>query len=155
MAFDKAAPLFATYERGLKAMDTLTGERRSAQMARIRSKDTQPEWVVRRLLHGLGYRYVLHDARLPGCPDLVFPARMKAAFIHGCFWHCHTCQLASKPKSHSKYWKAKLAGNKARGRRHRSNLKRQGWSTKVVWECETRRTDLSKLARMLEQFLTH
>src|ERR1700674_4838408 len=97
-------------------MDTVTPERRSAIMARIRSKDTAPELAVRRYLHAKGLRYRLHHAGLPGKPDLVFPARRVCVFIHGCFWHgCPHCIDGTRQvKSNSAYWSAKVAGHRAR-----------------------------------------
>lgn len=133
--------------------DTISAERRSALMARIRSKDTKPELVVRRLLHGLGYRYVLHDKRLPGSPDLVFPSRRKVIFVHGCFWHGHSCTLASNPKTNTEFWMTKIEGNSRRDKQHRRALVKLGWDVGVVWECSTRRHDLSLLARRLTKFL--
>jgi DNA mismatch endonuclease (patch repair protein) len=133
--------------------DTISPERRSALMARIRSQDTQPEMVVRRMLHALGYRYVLHDRRLPGTPDLVFPSRKAVVFVHGCFWHGHNCKLASKPKSNSGFWLAKIAGNATRDTKQRRKLRSLGWRCAVVWECHTRRKDLGLLQRRLVRFL--
>ena len=134
-------------------MDTISVEQRSSLMSRIRSKDTQPELTIRRLLHRLGYRYVLHDGRLPGKPDLVFPSRRAAVFVHGCFWHGHGCALASTPKSNGGYWVGKLARNAARDTRHMRDLRRLGWRVTVVWECATQKRDLSSLERRLVRFL--
>ena len=112
---------------------------RSAQMALIRGRDTKPELRVRRALHAAGLRYVLHDRRLPGAPDLVFPSRRIALFVHGCFWHRHPgCKAARMPKSHLDFWKPKLDGNVARDKQQRAALKRMGWTVMVVWECQTR-----------------
>jgi DNA mismatch endonuclease (patch repair protein) len=133
--------------------DKLTPERRSELMSRIRSKDTAPEWVVRRLLHAMGYRYRLHYGRLPGRPDVVFAGRRIAIFVHGCFWHRHTCTLASRPKSNSAYWQQKLEGNAVRDARAQAALREAGWKTLVVWECETRGKDLEPLARRLQEFI--
>src|SRR5262245_30962610 len=95
--------------------DPLSPEMRSAFMARIRGVDTQPELVVRRLLHGMGYRYRLHYSKLPGRPDLAFPSRRKVIFVHGCFWHSHEqCEFARVPKTRPDYWLAKFERNKAR-----------------------------------------
>lgn len=121
-------------------MDTLSKEERSALMSRIRSKDTKPELVVRRALHALGYRFRLHAKELPGKPDIVFRARRKAIFVHGCFWHRHPgCRIASEPKSRQDYWEAKFARNVERDRYNLSALKTDGWRVLVVWECQTRR----------------
>ena len=134
-------------------MDTISVERRSALMSRIRAKDTKPELVVRRMLHRLGYRYVLHDGRLPGKPDLVFPAWGAVVLVHGCFWHGHGCALASKPKSNKDYWVGKLARNAAHGVRNMRQLRSLGWRVAVVWECATQRKDLTGLERRLVRFL--
>jgi len=90
-------------------MDTLTPAERSERMSRVRSKDTKPEIVVRRMVHEMGYRYKLHARKLPGSPDIVFPRLGKVIFIHGCFWHRHgTCKNTRWPKSKLKFWKPKL-----------------------------------------------
>lgn len=132
--------------------DTISRARRSALMSRIRSKDTQPELAVRRLVHSLGYRYVLHDKRLPGKPDLVFPARGKVIFVHGCFWHGHHCPKASRPKSNAHYWAAKIAGNKARDRRHRRTQRVRGWRVLVVFECSAQAPRIEALTRRVVKF---
>lgn len=119
--------------------DTLTKSARSERMSRVRGRDTAPEMIVRRLLHGLGFRYRLHDRRLPGTPDLVFRSRRKAIFVHGCFWHRHpnsNCKLARLPKSKLDFWRPKLEGNRERDLRHQSELDALGWRWMVVWECE-------------------
>lgn len=133
-------------------MDNLTPKERSALMAKVRSKDTKPEMAVRRLVHGMGYRYRLHCAALPGRPDLAFASRKKAILVHGCFWHGHAgCPAHRIPKTRRAYWKAKIEGNQARDKLARGRLKRLGWGTMVVWECETKRPE--KLARRLARFL--
>lgn len=134
-------------------MDTISPEERSALMSRIRSKDTKPELVVRRLLHRLGYRYVLHDKRLPGRPDIVFPSRRAVILVDGCFWHGHHCVLASKPKTNSQFWSDKIVGNRNRDARNRRALRAQGWRVLSVWECSTRSGDLTNLERKLTRFL--
>jgi DNA mismatch endonuclease (patch repair protein) len=136
-------------------MDTLTPEQRSERMARVRGKDTGPELMVRRMVHGAGYRYRLHDKRLPGRPDLVFPKRRKVIFVHGCFWHRHpdpSCKLARMPKSRLDFWVPKLEGNRARDLRAQDALEREGWRSLVVWECETGRKEAlkDKLVAFLE-----
>ena len=112
---------------------------RSAQMARVRGKDTKPEMLVRRVMHAAGLRYRLHDRRLPGTPDLVFPGRRVALFVHGCFWHRHgdpSCKLARLPKTRLEFWEAKLEGNRLRDERHIAELEAAGWKVLVTWECE-------------------
>lgn len=125
---------------------------RSENMRRIRSKDTAPEMAVRRLVHGLGYRYRLHRKDIPGKPDLVFPSRRKVIFIHGCFWHQHPeCREGRPPKSNTAYWGPKLERNVERDRRAVAELTAAGWGVLVVWECETK--DLGELQGAVQAFL--
>ena len=135
------------------AADKLTPQDRSALMSRIRSRDTKPEMAVRRLLHGLGYRYVLHDARLPGKPDLVFPSRRKVVFVHGCFWHGHDCGRGFRPANNAEFWAAKIDGNRARDRRHVRAIRAEGWKVLTVWECAVRSQRMAALERRLVGFL--
>lgn len=117
---------------------TETPEQRSRTMRAVRSQDTGPEMIVRRFLHAAGLRFRLHDRHLPGVPDLVFPSRRVALFVHGCFWHQHPgCQAADRPKSRTDYWNRKLDGNVARDTRHQAELASAGWTVLVIWECET------------------
>jgi DNA mismatch endonuclease (patch repair protein) len=112
---------------------------RSAQMALVRGRDTKPEIRVRKALHAAGLRYRLHDKKLPGSPDLVFPGRRIALFVHGCFWHRHPgCVAARLPKSRLEFWGTKLAGNVERDKRNHVALEATGWQVIVIWECETR-----------------
>jgi DNA mismatch endonuclease (patch repair protein) len=120
-------------------MDTLTPAERSARMARVKGKGSSAEMTVRRLVHRMGYRYRLHGAKLPGRPDLVFPGRKKAIFVHGCFWHRHPdpdCKLARLPKTRQEFWIPKLDGNRARDLRQLEELAALGWSALILWECE-------------------
>lgn len=133
--------------------DRLSPEQRSALMSRIRSKDTAPEWAVRQLLHGLGYRYVLHDARLPGKPDLVFPARGKVIFVHGCFWHGHDCGRGFRPARNAGFWAAKIEANEARDKQQLRALRQLGWQVLTVWECAVQPIARNQLQRRLVQFL--
>lgn len=133
-------------------MDTLDPRARSARMARIRGKDTKPELVIRRLVHGLGYRYSLHRRDLPGTPDLVFPSRGGLIFVHGCFWHRHEgCALARLPKSRLDFWLPKLESNARRDARAIRALRRLGWRVMVIWECQVR--DLKRLEGRVRRFL--
>lgn len=121
--------------------DTLSTEQRSERMSRIRAKDTAPEMVVRRLVHKLGFRFRLHRRDLPGSPDLVFPARKKAIFVHGCFWHRHddsNCRLARLPKSRLEFWEPKLERNRERDIAAITELQSLGWDSLVIWECQTK-----------------
>ena len=124
--------------------DVLSPIARSERMSRVRAKDTKPEMTVRRLVYRMGYRYRLHDKRLPGRPDLVFSGRRKVIFVHGCFWHRHpdpACKLTRMPKSRVDFWGPKLEGNRERDERTRDALDRQGWQQMVVWECEVGQTE--------------
>ena len=133
-------------------MDVVTAEERSALMSRIRGRDTKPELIVRRLAHALGYRFRLHRRDLPGAPDLVFPGRRKVVFIHGCFWHQHPgCRYAYKPKSNTEFWQKKFGANMERDARVLLELRERGWSSLVIWECET--SDLEALKVRLESHL--
>jgi DNA mismatch endonuclease (patch repair protein) len=112
---------------------------RSANMRANKSRGTSPEMRVRRALHAEGLRYVLHDKRLPGKPDLVFPSPRLAVFVHGCFWHQHqNCKLSSVPQQRTEYWGPKLARNVERDGEHTKLFEADHWRVKVVWECETR-----------------
>ena len=125
---------------------------RSANMAKIGPKDTRPELVVRRLLHGLGYRYRLHRRDLPGTPDICFPARKKVIFVHGCFWHRHDgCQRTTTPKTRASFWESKFQQNVVRDRMNLERLSDLDWEAMVVWECEI--DDLDKLTPRLVAFL--
>lgn len=132
--------------------DTLSSRERSMRMSLIRSRDTKPEVLVRRLLHSLGYRYRLHRRDLPGTPDLVFPSRRAVLFVHGCFWHRHAdCKLARLPKSRLDFWVPKLQANKERDARKIEELRAAGWRVGVVWECQL--ADREALTRRLRAFL--
>ena len=134
-------------------MDILTPAERRARMSLIRSKDTRPELAVRSLVHRLGFRYRLHVRCLPGNPDLVFPRRGKVIFVHGCFWHLHrSCPNCRPPKSKLKYWEPKLEGNARRDAANRSRLRRAGWRSLVVWECQIE-NDPESVARRIVRFL--
>lgn len=132
--------------------DVLTPEQRSKCMAAIRSKHTKPEMAIRRLLTSLGYRYRLHAKTLPGKPDIVLPKLRKVIFVHGCFWHRHSCKFGSvRSKTNADFWEKKISGNVERDKKHRRALHQQGWQSLVLWECEIRRPDrlLKKTTRFL------
>lgn len=132
-------------------MDTITKSERSLLMSRIRSKNTHPELVVRSILHQCGYRFRLHRKDLPGRPDIVLPRHNKVILVHGCFWHGHTCQLASKPKSNESYWSLKIQTNRARDSRNLEALVSQGWEVLELWECEIRKAN--GLEQRLQDFM--
>ena len=128
-------------------------DQRSANMRRIRSKDTSPEMVVRRLVHGMGFRYRLHVQKLPGRPDLVFPRLKKIIQVQGCFWHQHSgCPQSHIPKSRIEYWRPKLTSNKRRDRNNDRALREEGWEVLTLWECELKNSAI--LSERLVQFLT-
>ncbi|MGJ3232909.1 MAG: very short patch repair endonuclease [Oceanicaulis sp.] len=132
--------------------DVFSPEERSRVMARVKGKDTRPELTVRRLAHALGYRFRLHRKDLPGTPDLAFPGRKKAIFVHGCFWHGHDCARGSrKPKTRAEYWAAKIARNKRRDEEARLGLAQRGWDSLTLWECELK--DVDALSDRLRAFL--
>jgi len=134
--------------------DKVSPEQRSRNMSKIKSRGMKPEMAVRRLAHGLGYRYRLHRHDLPGRPDMVFPGRRKIIFVHGCFWHQHPdpeCKLAHRPRSNSDYWGPKLRRNQERDTEHQLRLREIGWDVLVVWECEVK-TD-SRLSERITRFL--
>ena len=117
--------------------DVFTPEQRSAVMARVKGRDTTPERLVRKLLTGLGARYRLHRADLPGKPDIVLPGRRLAIFVHGCFWHGHDCARGARvPKANQDYWVAKIARNRNRDRQCHAKLEAAGWRVLTLWECE-------------------
>src|SRR5215475_5598744 len=129
-------------------VDRLSPEKRSWNMSRIRSGNTEPERKVRSILHRLGYRFRLHRRDLPGSPDIVLPRHKVAIFVHGCFWHQHRgCKKSRKPTSNTDYWDRKLTENVIRDRRNISELKKLGWRVLVIWQCETR--NLGSLADKL------
>lgn len=137
-----------------RVADTLTPRQRSERMSRVRAKDTKPEMVVRRLAHGMGFRYRLHRRDLPGIPDLVFPARKKVIFVHGCFWHRHAdpiCKLARLPKSRLDFWVPKLEANRHRDLAHQEQLARRGWQFLIVWECQIKHSE--ELKKNIRDFL--
>ncbi|TBB14195.1 DNA mismatch endonuclease Vsr [Rhizobium ruizarguesonis] len=111
-------------------------------MSRVRSEDTKPELRLRKVLHGLGYRYRLHNRELPGKPDLVFPKYRKVIFVHGCFWHRHPgCKKAALPVVNRTYWENKLTNNVRRDAVTIDQLESIGWAAMVVWECELKNQD--------------
>ena len=125
--------------------DVLTAEQRHRCMSRIRGKDTGPEMCVRRLIHGMGYRYRLHVAGLLGKPDIVLARQKKVIFVHGCFWHMHRCRLGRvQPSTNADFWKAKRRGTQERDARTRRALRRAGWKVLTVWECQIGETSLLK-----------
>ncbi|MTH95658.1 very short patch repair endonuclease [Roseibium sp. RKSG952] len=127
--------------------DKLSPERRSRNMAAIRSKNMKPEMIVRKLVHSIGFRYRLHRKDLPGKPDLVFGPRKKVIFVHGCFWHQHpdpNCKDSRLPKSRLDYWVPKLERNQRRDAQVQEELQGLGWTCLTIWECETKQIEALK-----------
>jgi DNA mismatch endonuclease, patch repair protein len=120
-------------------MDFISATVRSRVMSRIRSQNTGPELLVRSCLHANGLRYKLHDRKLPGTPDIVFPSRRACVFVHGCFWHgCKRCKDGTRViGSNRSYWVPKIERNRRRDRLSSKELKHLGWQVLVIWECET------------------
>jgi len=132
--------------------DVYPADKRSAVMRRVKGRDTTPEVKVRRALTALGARYRLHRKDLPGSPDIVFPGRRLALFVHGCFWHGHDCARGARvPKANRDYWVAKLARNRARDAWSRTALEAAGWRVEILWECELK--DVAALRARLAQLL--
>lgn len=131
--------------------DTRTPEQRRRIMQAVKTRNTGPELVVRRVLFRLGYRYRLNAKKIPGRPDIVFPGRMRAIFVHGCFWHGHGCAKGQAPKSRLEYWQPKLKANRDRDAAQLLELEKVGWSVMAIWQCEIH--DEEVLAAKLKRFL--
>jgi len=129
-----------------------TEQSKNYKMSRVKSKDTKPEIIVRKLAHSLGYRFRLHRKDLPGTPDLTFPSRMKVIFVHGCFWHRHRgCRKTTTPKTNMDFWKNKFRKNIQRDKNSIEQLKGLGWKALVIWECETK--NIEEIQKKIVDFL--
>jgi DNA mismatch endonuclease (patch repair protein) len=132
--------------------DVFTKNKRSQVMARVHSKDTSPELIVRSTLHRLGYRFSLSSKKLPGKPDIVLSRFHKLIFVHGCFWHQHkNCKASERPSSNSGYWNNKLDRNILRDRKNMALLTKSGWDVFIIWECQTR--NILSLSNKLAKFM--
>lgn len=132
--------------------DIKTPEQRSRNMAAIRSSDTKPEMLVRRYLHSMGWRYGLHNKKLPGSPDIVMRRFKTVIFVNGCFWHGHeNCKYYRLPKSNTGFWQAKIDKNRARDARDIESLNKLGWRVIIVWECQLK-TDERRMQTFRELF---
>lgn len=120
-------------------------------MAGIRSKNTKPEMIVRKGLHRLGFRFLVHDKRLPGKPDLVFPKWRSAIFVNGCFWHGHDCHLFKLPSTRTEFWRDKISANKQRDQAALSNIEEMGWRALSVWECEIKNRSKEEVEALLDR----
>lgn len=116
-------------------VDVVDRQTRSRMMSGIKGRDTQPELKIRKALFNKGFRYKLHDKKLPGKPDLVFPKYHSVIFIHGCFWHCHKCHLFKWPSTRPGFWRKKISKNKEVDKRNYKQLKKEGWYILTIWEC--------------------
>ncbi|NTV67446.1 MAG: DNA mismatch endonuclease Vsr [Chlorobaculum sp.] len=133
--------------------DTLSPSARSERMGRIRSKNTQPELILRKILREIGFAaYRLHRVDLPGKPDIAFISKKKAIFVHGCFWHQHGCGKYKMPKSRNNYWLPKLIKNIERDKENIEKLRTAGWSVLTVWECELK--DVFEVSNKILRFLS-
>ena len=135
-------------------MDTHSKAQRSFNMSRIRSRDTVPEMIVRRLLFSMGYRYRVNFKDLPGKPDIVFTRKRKVIFVHGCFWHRHDdCRYATMPNTNTNFWHAKFNRTKERDKENYQSLKLMGWEYIVIWECKIKKGNTGYLKNRLQKFL--
>ena len=135
-------------------MDRYPPSKRSDVMKLIGSKNSLPEVDVRRIVHHLGYRFRIHDARLPGRPDIVLPRHRKIIFVHGCFWHGHkNCTKGRLPKSNLELWLPKIDRNKERDRINLRKIRALGWQCMVIWQCELKSLEvlLGKINKFLSQ----
>ncbi|MBA8879294.1 very short patch repair endonuclease [Phyllobacterium myrsinacearum] len=130
--------------------DTVTPDVRSRMMAGIRGKNTRPEMLLRQGLHAAGFRFRLHDRKLPGSPDLVFPRHRAVIFANGCFWHGHDCHLFKVPSTRPEFWLPKIEGNRRRDELATAALAGAGWRQAVVWECALKGRTRRPLADVLE-----
>lgn len=123
-------------------------------MSKVRDRDSKAELKVRSLLHKLGYRYRLHRTDLPGTPDIVLPKYRAIVFVHGCFWHQHQgCSRSKLPKSNKDFWRGKLEKNVARDKKNRNTLREKGWNVLYVWECETKKSNISGIEQKFREIL--
>ena len=118
-------------------MDSLTKEKRSWNMSRVRSQDTKPEIIVRSFLHRNGFRFRLHVKNLPGHPDIVLPKYKTIIEVRGCYWHRHAgCKKTTTPSTNAEFWQRKFSENVARDQRTEQELRKLGWNVIIVWECK-------------------
>jgi DNA mismatch endonuclease (patch repair protein) len=130
--------------------DVVSAKVRSRMMAGIKGKNTKPEMVLRRGLHGLGFRFALHKRDLPGRPDLVFPKHRAVLFAHGCFWHGHDCHLFKWPQSRRRFWATKILGNRELDARQVEALRSAGWRVGIVWECAIKFKGPDQIGKVVE-----
>jgi DNA mismatch endonuclease (patch repair protein) len=131
--------------------DVVDRKTRSRMMSGIRGKNTRPELLIRKGLHARGFRFRLHDKRLPGKPDLVLPKYSAVIFVHGCFWHGHDCHLFKWPKSRREFWRKKITRNKAKDAESCVSLKKEGWYILTIWECALKGRTRRPLDQVLDE----
>lgn len=131
--------------------DTLTPEQRKLCMSSVKGVDTGPELLIRKVLFKKGFRYILHDKRLPGKPDLVFPKYHSIIFIHGCFWHQHDCQAFSWPKTNKQFWRKKLNRNRELDQKNFQKLQNEGWYILTIWECALKGKGRKPFDKLIDQ----
>lgn len=133
-------------------VDVLTKKQRSFNMSQIRDKNTEPEMIVRSIVHRMGFRFGLHNKKLPGKPDIVLSRHKKIIFVHGCFWHIHNCKYGKvKPATNADFWTNKRQGNVARDKENIKQLKKLGLHVLVIWECQIKKP--KKIANKIKRFL--
>lgn len=140
--------------------DKINKARRSRNMAQIKSKNTKPELILRRLLHKHGYRYNLHGnyrhRKLPGSPDIILPKYHTVIFVNGCFWHGHSnCKYFKFPKTNTDFWKWKITRNRAKDIIHKVDLNLMGWHVITVWECQLKKDKLQNSFKVIQQMLSY
>ena len=129
---------------------------RSYNMSQIKGKNTKPEILVRKFLHSNGFRYKLHDKKLPGKPDIVLPKYKTVIEVQGCYWHGHkNCKYYKLPKSNTEFWKKKIKSNISRDIQNENKLRELGWGLIVIWECDLKRDKTEKTLRSLIEKLTN
>lgn len=133
-------------------MDIWSKGKRSAVMARIKSKDTKPEWIVRRYLYSRGYRYRKNVKKMPGSPDIVLRKYSVVIFVHGCFWHGHSVD-GRIPQTNSDYWRAKIEKNKERDELNKKKLLSMGWAVITVWECQLKHSKREQTLKEIEYYI--
>lgn len=132
-------------------VDIVSPEKRSRMMSGIRGKDTRPELIIRKGLHARGFRFRLHDSRLPGKPDLVFPRYKAVILVHGCFWHGHDCHLFKWPSSRKDFWRKKITRNREKDSEVMAELENLGWRILVVWECALKGKEKWPVDRVMDK----
>ena len=134
-------------------MDKISKFQRSKNMSFIKSKNTKPEILIRSLLFSKGYRFKIHDKKLPGKPDIVMPKLKTVVNVHGCYWHYHGCSRSNVPKTKTKYWLEKLENNKRRDSQNKRKLTKLGWKVIDVWECTLKRRNIDKTFDKLQRMI--